>query len=163
VDINMAITSDLDPRRTGKTVYEIKLNSTNPDDQAEVRIAQLLDTAGNVVHFTTGVGMADLLVNRVLTDVKHLASGEATNIRNTIQRGRNQGRWIILDGTTAAVSRAQALEGIRSFKEITAKHPGPSSQIEKVFIVLAVGSELVEFSRSTSLSELRWLGIRTKA
>lgn len=84
----MPITSDPDPRDRSRTVYETKVSSTDQDVQSEVRMAKLLHEAGNRVHFTDGVGKADLSVNGILTDVKHL--GNATSIRNAITRGKNQ-------------------------------------------------------------------------
>ena len=150
------ITSEIDPRHPSKTIYTVKATSALPDDQAEVRIAELLSATGNTVHFTKGVGEADLKVNNVLSDVKHLKS--ADSIPSAISRGRKQGHWVLLDGTSAQLSLESAKQGLLDFKHHAEKHPGPLARVKKIMVFFGAGTQLLEYTRIPGGADLKWPG-----
>jgi hypothetical protein len=84
----------------------------------------------------------------VLTDVKHLRG--PTSIASAVKRGKKQGPWVILDGTTVGLTLEQARVGLTEFEEIATKHPGPVANLSKVLIVLGNSAELVEHDRGPS-------------
>jgi Contact-dependent growth inhibition CdiA C-terminal domain len=108
------ITSDKHPKYTDKTVYEVKAGSQDPDEQAEVRMAELFSGYGNLVHFTRGVGEADLKINNVPTDVKHPKSAR---IKSAILGSRSQGARVIIDGTTALLTEADVSPAWQSSRQ----------------------------------------------
>ena len=135
------LTSEPDPRDPSRTVYEAKRASADPDIQAEVRMAERLRDSGYRVHFTAGGhGEADLRVNDIPTDVKHLSRAEAGTLRNTIGRGASQGEQVVIDGTTVRLTRQTALEGIAQFEEQAGRHPGPVARLRVIIIVLGDGT-----------------------
>ncbi len=122
-------------------MYEAKRASADPDIQAEVRMAERLRDSGYRVHFTAGGhGEADLRVNDIPTDVKHLSRAEAGTLRNTIGRGASQGEQVVIDGTTVRLTRQTALEGIAQFEEQAGRHPGPVARLRVIIIVLGDGT-----------------------
>jgi hypothetical protein len=135
------------------TAYEVKKASLNADDQSEVRMGELVSKAGNRVHFTDGVGKADLRINGVLTDVKHLT--RASSIKSAITRGRNQGQWVLLDGTTIQLTLQQATTGIAEFEAEAKRHPGPIAGITRILIVLG-NSQLAVHNRIPTLAGISW-------
>ncbi len=130
----MPITSNRSPKDRSRTVYQVKKASSDPDDQAEVRMAELFFRAGNRVHFTDGVGKADLRINGILTDVKHIRG--PGSIKSAITGGKKQGARVLIDGSSVRLSLNQATSGICEFEKVAQRHPGPLEGIKQVLIVL---------------------------
>jgi len=97
-------------------------------------MAELFSKAGNRVHFTDGIGKADLKINDVLTDVKHVKN--ASSLKSAITRGKRQGPWVLVDGTSAKLTLIDAKAGIQEFEEEARRHPGPVATIARILIVL---------------------------
>ena len=154
------ITSDKHPKYPDKTVYEVKAESRDPDEQAEVRMGKLFSVNGNQVHFTRGVGEVDLKLNDVPTDVKHPRSAR---IKSAVLGSKSQGAWVIIDGTTARLTAADVRSGLAEFETEAARHPGPSRGIRKVLVVIQSGLTLIEHDRDLGTgTSIYWTGHRLK-
>jgi len=152
----VAITSAQSPRNPRITVYQEKKASLLPDDLAEVRVAELLDAHGNDIHFTDGIGKADLEINGTRCDVKHPRTAA---IKSAITSGKQQGNWVLLDGTTARLTLAAVDAGIKEFERVAQQHPGPVAGIRRVIVVLASGKEIAIHDRAVAVPEkLLWRG-----
>jgi hypothetical protein len=142
------ITSDIDPRsakvarRTNaepQTVYEVKKASADPDIQAEVRMGEHLADDGHVVHFNAEG--ADLTVDGVRTDVKHVRS--ARGVDSAIERVRNQAPQVAIDGTSVGLSESEAVSRIRAFEQNAAERPAKYQNLDTVYVLLGDGKVYV--------------------
>jgi hypothetical protein len=152
------IESDLD-RRSEKefnqrklaapqTVEEVKKNSKDPDDQSEVRMANLFAREGHDVRYNAEDNRGDLTIDGTDMDVKHLSKPDG--MVSAINRGRGQGQAVILDGTTVKLTQEQADAGLAAFEREAAKRPQKYSGIKTIYVVKGDGAMLVHH-RDTSL------------
>ena len=142
----------------GQTVYEFKQNSSNPDDQAEARMAARLADEGYDVHFRANDKGGDLEVGGVKTEVKHSHAG---NIANQMSKAAGQGvDQVIIDGSTIGLTEKQVRAGIDKYEalaqdmvvgESRPRHP-KLRDLKTAFIVTGDGTMYI-YHRDTSLKK----------
>jgi hypothetical protein len=151
------LTSDLDVKsvelvREGKatapkTRYDVKKESTKPDDQAEVRMADRFAAEGYKVEFRAHDRGGDLFVDGILTDVKH---AHTERIVSAITRGARQGAdQVIIDGTTIKLTQEAVDVGIREFETHAIKN-WKLRNIKTIYVVKGDGNIFV-YHRTMSL------------
>jgi len=157
-----SITSDVDPRSAklaardkteAKSVYEVKKESKDPSDQAEVRIAERFAQDGHKIHFNADDRHGDLTVDGVATDVKHLTKNNS--IPSAIQRGLTQGEQVILDGTTVNLTKQDTAAGIRELETEIAKHPGKFRNLRTIYIMEGDGTIYIYHTAKSDAAPLK--------
>jgi hypothetical protein len=135
--------------KAGETMYEYKMRSSDADDQAEARMADRLSAEGHDVHFRAADKGGDLIVDGVLTDVKHPRTQNIeTAMGAAAQQGANQ---VVIDGARAGLTDENAHAAIQKFETNAQEHP-KLRNLETAFIVLKDGSIYI-YHRTTSLKK----------
>jgi hypothetical protein len=144
--------------KEGQTMYEFKQKSTNPDDQAEARMATRLAAEGYDVHFRANDKGGDLEVGGVKTEVKN---PRTANIENPMSKAAQQGvDQVIIDGSTTGLTREQVQAGIVKYEakaqemvvgEGRPRHP-KLRELKTAFFVTGDG-EVYIYHRGTSLKK----------